>query len=87
MNVSQREGVFDRTCSLKRACVAVLSFYVCLLLLNGKGIYDGVRKMEYGAQRDFLLKVVEPVRFVSEVTRAAALREGVESFSRRWLND
>jgi len=87
MHVIQQRGVSDRIMSLKRACVAVLFFYAFLLLLNGKGIYDGIRRLEYGKQRDFLLKVAEPVRFVSEVTRAAALREGVELLSHKWLNN
>ena len=87
MKVVQRERVSDRMHSLKRACVTVFFFYVFLLLLNGKGIYDGVGRLEYGTQRDLLLKVVEPVRFVSEVTRAAKLREGVELFSHKWLNN
>ena len=67
--------------------MTVFFFYAFLLVLNGKGIHEEVRRLEFGAQRDFWMKVSEPMRYVSEVTGAARLREGVESLATAWLDD
>lgn len=67
--------------------MTVFFFYVFLLVLNGKGIHEEIRKLEFGKKRDFWMQVTEPVRVVSEATRAARLREGVESLAKEWLGD
>ncbi len=71
---------------LRRACLAVLFFYAFLLLLNGKGIHEGVSRLEYGPRRDFLMAATRPLAVLSERTRACRLRDGVEASAGNWLN-
>ena len=66
--------------------VGLVVFYVALLLLNGKGIYEGLSKQEFGRKRDVLLKIAEPARAASEGTRLCALRDGVRNTVGIWLN-
>lgn len=66
--------------------VAVAVFFAGLLLLNGKGIYEGISKQQYGARRDFLLRIAGPLKTVSEKTGLCALRDAVEDTGGNWLN-
>jgi len=58
-----------------------------LLLLNGVGIHNRIKQdVEFGSRRDRLLRMTLPLRRVSEWTRAAVLRAGVQRTLGVWLN-
>jgi hypothetical protein len=85
MNETSKGGICGKG-TARHVWVAVAFFFAALLLLNGKGIYEGVGKQKYGARRDFLLRIVTPLKTLSEKTGLCALRDAAEDTGGSWLN-
>ena len=69
----------------RSAWIAVLVFYLVLILLNGKGIYQKTSEMEYGRERDLMLRALAPLRDVAEFTGLSSLRDSMREFAGNWL--
>lgn len=64
--------------SVRRTAVAVFSFYVFAGLLNGVALQKDIALMPYGTKRDVCLALIRPVAWLSQHSRAAELRAGLE---------
>lgn len=76
---------YTRSIDGRSAWIAVVVFYLVLILLNGKGIYQNTGEMEYGRERNFMLKVVAPLRNAAEVTGLSRLRDATRKYAGDWL--
>lgn len=85
MNETLKSGASENE-TVRHVWVAVAVFFAALLLLNGKGIYEGISKQKYGERRDFLLKVVSPLKTISEKSGLCGLRDGAKGTVGNWLN-
>lgn len=85
MNKTSENGILGKE-TVRHAWAAVAVFFAALLLLNGKGIYERISKQKYGERRDFLLKMTDPLKRVSEKSGLCGLRDAAKDTVGNWLN-
>ena len=63
---------------LRATCVAVAAFFIVAALLNGRHLYEGASKRQYGQVRTVWLAATTPLRLAATGLHLDFLRDHVE---------
>ena len=77
MNCStkSREGLQPVGVPVKLALFLVAVFFALMVLFNGVAMCESAKRLEYGPTRDFWVAALQPIAWISQVSRLNLVRE------------